>query len=271
MKPACDYRQTEADVRELTGRLIKRFPIAGGARYVCYRVAGTDEFSDVGRHIERLVFESTFAGNDAQFMVREYGPYENASLFFLAVDRLQQLPMGALRVIRHSPVGLKTVNDLASGRLPVYLPVDDMEATHRIRDWSACWDVATVAVAEAYRRTAAKAALQLYRGMYVSALEEGIDHLFAIIDKTPLLAMTEYLSIPFTPLCGTDYFSYLESAESRAVHGYVPDFHPVITSRLAEVGDDPVASRALAYIILGTDDDCLAFSDAAPGRSDRLL
>lgn len=255
------YMRTESDIEELTCRLIDRFPGAEDARYVCYRIAGTDEISDIARSVERTVFESTFAGNDAEFMAREYGPYEDASLFFLTVDRVKRRPTGALRVTRNSPAGFKTINDLASGRLPIHLAEQEVRTSHRIERWDACWDVATLAVSEDYRRTAAKAALQLYRGMYVTALEQGIEHLIAIIDKSPLLAMTEYLSIPFAPLCGTGYFSYLESAESRAVHGYVPDFYPVITGRLAEVHEDPVATAALSYIILGTDDHVLLFED----------
>jgi len=256
------YMRTESDIETLTSRLIDRFPGATDARYVCYRIAGTDEASDIARNVERAVFESTFAGNDAQFMAREYGPYEDASLFFLSVDRMRRRPIGALRVTRNSPAGFKTINDLASGRLPVHLAEEEVSTRHRIQSWDACWDVATLAVSEDYRRTAARAALQLYRGMYVTALEHGIEHLIAIIDKTPLLAMTDYLSIPFTPICGSGYFSYLESAKSRAVHGYVPDFYPVITGRLAEVHKDPVATAALSYIILGTDDHVLLFGEA---------
>ena len=257
--PLCDYNRSPAEIDRLTGRLIDTAGTATDDRFVCYRLDGTDEFSDIGRQIEREVFEATFTGNDADLMVREYGPYERASLFFLSVDRLQRRPVGALRIVGNSPAGLKTVNDLTSAQLPVRLTREQIQEGHRIDDWDSCWDVATVAVAPDYRRAIANTTLQLYRGMYVSALEHHIDHLIAIIDKAPLLAMTDYLSIPFTPLCQTGYFPYLESAESRAVHGFVPDFHPIITARLSELRDDPVAVRALSYIILGTHDQTLLF------------
>ena len=254
------YDRPEADIAALTEALTASQP-ATSDRFVCYRVAGTSPFADLGRHVERVVFSETFPGNNTAFMAREYGLYEQASTFFLSVDRAEKTAMGALRVIRYSPTGFKTLNDLARPDSPIHLSATDVKRYHQIDAWANVWDVGTVAILSGYRRSGASASLQLYRGMYVTALQEGIDHLIAIIDRLPLRAMTDYLAIPFVSLCGTNPFSYLGSPDSRAVYGYIPDFDPIIKRRLPEVHDDPAAIRALNIIINGTNDQALLFTD----------
>lgn len=260
-EPAATFRYdlpTEL-IETLTAKLIGSKRSEADRRFVCYRVSGNSEFSDIGRHLERQVFEETFPGNDAAFMACEYGPYECASIFFLSVDRANERAIGVLRVIRNSPAGLKTVNDLAQPESPVHLTFEQVVAYHNIKELGGAWDVGTVAIPKRYRRSGVSASLQLYRGMYVTALEQNIEHLVAVIDKAPLLALTDYLGIPFVPLCGSDYFSYLESAESRAVYGYVPSFYDAVDKRLQEMSGDPVAVRALRKLGKGSEDHALLF------------
>lgn len=260
-QPTYTYNLSDDCIHDLTHELIEKKRFKSYERFVLYRLAGDDKYSDLGRQVERHVFEETFDGNDAEFMEREYGPYEHASLFFLSVDRQREVPIGVLRIIKNSPVGLKTINDLSSGSLPVTIDKNAIMLTHGINDWNTCWDVATLAVPHEYRRSGASASLQMYRAMYITALNEKIDHLVAITDKAPLIAMTDYLAIPFVPLCGSDYFSYLESAESRAVYGHIPDFDRVINERLSQVSGDLMAMRALRKIIKGTEDYTLFLDD----------
>ena len=254
-----NYDRPDSDIAALTEALITSQP-ASSDRFVCYRVAGTSPYADLGRHVERSVFSETFPGNDTAFMTREYGPYERASTFFVSVDRTSKTVIGALRVIRHSPMGFKTLNDLARPDAPIRLTATDIQRSHQIDAWANVWDVGTVAILGDYRRSGVSASLHLYRGMYLTALEEGVDHLIAIIDQLPLRAMTDYLSIPFVPLCDTDSFSYLGSPDSRAVYGHIPDFDPIIKRRLSEIHDDPAAIRALNIIINGTHDQALLFA-----------
>lgn len=255
------YDLSSGEITALTEKLIASKPSATDDRVVCYRVSGRSQFSDIGRAVERRVFHDAFPGNDAAFMTKEYGPYERASFFFLSVDRAKKTPIGTLRIIRNSPAGLKTLNDLARPGSPVQLTAADVQRYHQIDTFDNVWDIGTFAILNEYRRSGASASLQLYRGLYATALEEGIDHLIAIFDKLPFLALTEYLSIPVVPLCGTDYLSYLGSAESRAIYGHIPGFEPVVSRRLIEVKDDPVAVKALRRLRDGTDDHTLLFDD----------
>ncbi|OBJ90558.1 hypothetical protein [Mycobacterium sp. 1245852.3] len=253
------YDLPNDDIAALTEKLIASKVSATDDRVVCYRVSGRSPFADIGRAIECQVFHDAFPGNDAAFMTTEYGPYERASFFFLCVDREKQTPIGALRIIRDSPAGLKTLNDLARTDAPVQLSATEIQRHHQIDTFKNVWDVGTFAILSEYRRSGASASLQLYRGLYASALEEGVDHLVAIFDKLPYLAATDYLAIPIVPLCGSGYFSYLGSSESRAIYGHIPSFEPAVTRRLMELKDDPDAVRALRRLRDGTDDHLLLF------------
>jgi hypothetical protein len=258
-RSACGrYDLTDDELAALTTELIASKPTAIDDQVVCYRLSGRSRFSDIARTVECKVFDEAFPGNDAAFMSREYGPYDQASFFFLSADRGEKAPIGVLRIIRHSPAGLKTLNDLARSESPVPLSDKDIKRYHRIETLDRVWEVGTFAILSNYRRTGLSASLQLYRGMYATALEEGIDHLIAIFDKAPLLAVNGYLSIPVVPLCGSDYFSYLGSTESRAIYGYIPGFEPVVSQRLREI-DDPDHVRALRKLRDGTDDHVLLF------------
>ncbi|WAC90214.1 hypothetical protein [Mycobacterium sp. Aquia_213] len=255
------YDLPSEDIAALTEKLIATKLSATDDGVVCYRVSGRSPYSDIGRAVECQVFRDAFPGNDAAFMTREYGPYEGASFFFLSVDREKKTPVGALRIIRYSPAGLKTLNDLARPDSPVQLTAAAIQCGHQIDTFESVWDIGTFAILSDYRRSGASVSLQLYRGMYATALEEGIDHLIAIFDKLPLLAATEYLAIPIAPLCGTDYFSYLGSAESRAIYGHIPSFEPAVSRRLIGAKDDPDAVRALRRLRDGTDDHLLLFDN----------
>ncbi|WP_018599366.1 hypothetical protein [Mycobacterium sp. 155] len=257
----CRYDLSGDDITILAKQLLATTVYATDDRVVCFRVSGRSEFSNLGRAVEHEVFRDAFPGNDAAFMTREYGPYEHASFFFIAIDRDADMPIGVLRIIRQSAAGLKTLNDLARPEAPVQLTAAQVQHQHQIDTFDNVWDVGTFAILSQYRRSGLSASLQLYRGLYRTALEEGIDHLIAIFDKLPFLAATGYLAIPIVPLCGTGYFSYLGSPESRAVYGHIPSFKPEVSRRLEEIKDDPDGVRALRQLRDGTADHVLIFNN----------
>lgn len=270
------YRRSDADLHELTLDLIATHESYNNERFVCYYVSGDSPHSDIARTLERRVFEEAFEGNDAAFMKQEYGPYEEASKFFISVDRATGTPTGALRVIEDSEVGFKTFNDLDARAhepqpLPPYLDTETIIKTHAI-DPLKCWDIGTVAIPKDFRQSGVST--QLYRGMYGRACYEGIDHFVSIIDERPLFAMRHFLNIPFVPMCDSEPFEYLGSPKSEAVYGHVSKFDPVINNKLdtltAEVERAPSQTdgevifkikviKALAKIIRGTEDEKLFF------------
>ncbi len=250
------YDLSEDEVATLTAELLAS--LAGAwpdrYRYVGIELPGQSRFSNIARHIERVVFEDCF-GNDAAEMTAEYGPYEAASVFFVSIDRTTQLPSGALRVIANSAQGLKTLNDARSA--PFHIRLDDVASQHGIGSHDGVWDAGTVAVLPEHRSGEGAVSVQLYRAMYLSALQHGIDHLVSIIDAVPLRKLVEYLGIPFVPLAGSAPGPYLGSVKSQAVYCHIPDFRRS-TRRHRWTVRGFFARKPLARLARGSEDNALS-------------
>ena len=225
-------------------------------RFVCVEINNNSKYANLCRYVERVVFEQAF-GNDSEELKREYGPYDPASRFFLSIDRTQKMPTGMIRIIQNSPEGLKTLNDVAEP--PLNLRPEVVKDEHSL-DINKTWDVGTVAVMPEFRSGEGAVSVQLYRAMYKSACNHGIDHLVSVIDDRALTKLTDYLGIPFVPLADSKPFSYLGSEKSQAVYGYIPEFYAKMNRRRYTLKGF-MARRALGHLVQGTRDDALFLSE----------
>jgi hypothetical protein len=225
---ACRYDLREEEVGALTREVLETYPTAEGVKYVCFVIDGFGRYSNLGRSVEVKVFEATF-GNDAAVMQEEYGPYEGASSFILIIDKANCFPVGALRIIKNSCVGLKTLVDIE--RPPLSISEQEMTSFHGVDTLDSCWDVGTLAVVKEERNTASDfmVSTALYRTLYTEAVKYGIEHLVSIIDQKAYENL-KFLGVPFIPMVHSDYFSYLNSKKSIAVHGHVTDFFDKVDS-----------------------------------------
>lgn len=209
------------------------------ARIACFQIEGTDPFANVARQIEREVFEDTW-GNDSATMKQEYGPYDESSVFFLAVDTEAQVPAGVLRMIRNSPAGLKTLVDLddciKSPIAPIPIPVDDAMRHHGIDDLDTCWDGATAAVPRRYRSKLPAVYLQIMRVVSAAAIRENIQHFVAVLDAPVFRAAREVLGLPLVPLAGTPAFTHMDAPNNQAVYAHVSSLLRVAVRRNRKVG-----------------------------------
>lgn len=222
------YDLREEEVAALTRELLDGYPTVEGVKYVCYVIDGYGHYSNLGRSVETKVFEATF-GNDAGVMQEEYGPYEGTSSFILIIDRVSCSPVGALRVIKNSSVGLKSLVDVK--KPPLSISEQEMTSFHGVDSLDSCWDVGTLAVVIEERNTASDfmVSTALYRTLYTEAVKNGIEHLISIIDQKAFENL-KFLGVPFVPIVHSDYFSYLNSKKSIAVYGHVPDFFDKVDS-----------------------------------------
>jgi hypothetical protein len=175
-----------------------------------------DPAAEIARSVEREVFLEAF-GNTAELLATEYGPYEPSSLFVCVVDHRARRPAGAMRLIVPTPggPGLKSLNDLEPtwgapatallSRLGIAPPPGGM------------WDIATLAVAPAYRTAAATGlvSLGLYQSVVRTAGAAGIEWLCAILDVTVFRMTRAKFAGPFDPI--TDPRPYLGSPSSVPV------------------------------------------------------
>ena len=248
------------EIESLTTQLLSDNPPNPDYQFVCYQLNGADKLSDIGRYVERIVFEDSFEGNDAAFMQKEYGPYEAASRFFVTVDTQKSRPVGVLRVITPSAAGLKTLKDFEQVH-PIH--AHHVYDHHAIASDEPVWDIGTVAVLPEYRDGSGKgsaASLQLFRAVYRDAMESDIKHLVSIIDKKAHAKLTGYLGVPFVALAGSPPFAYLGSKKSRAVYGRADEFYEKMTALprgpLGQIRRR-LAKAALQILVYGSRDDTI--------------
>ena len=158
----------------------------GCDRFACFALEGTDPFANIARQLEREVFEHSW-GNDSATMKKEYGPYDESSVFFMVVDTHDKVPAGVAADDPQLPG--RTQDDRRPRRLPSSppsrrraIPVADVMRHHGIDDLDRCWDGATAAIPRQYRRRLAATHVQLMRIMAMAAMRENIQHFVAVLD-----------------------------------------------------------------------------------------
>ncbi len=251
----CDYDLSNEHMRGLTADLLKDREPTCTMRYVTYMISANYTYSNIARTVERTVFDEAF-GNDADEMKKEYGPYEEQSRFLLSVDRVASLPVGVLRIIENGDNGLKSLNDFTSSHPD--LSMKDIEAFHGVNDFENCWDIGTVAILPGNRSSTGEVSLQLYRGMYRTAEEEGVSQFVSIVDHKAYRMLTGHLGIPFVSLAGSEPFEYLGSTSSHALYGSVQEFYPKMSEKLQQVRGS-LARSAMLRLVEGTHDAALQF------------
>lgn len=215
------YNLSDFQRDELTREFLSTKTYSTRDRFACFEIEGGEPFSNIARQMEREVFQESF-GNDAVMLAAEYKPYENSSLFFLAVDTEKKVPAGAMRMIRNSSAGLKTLVDLAdSATTPVPVRTDDVRRHHGIEELDRCWDGATATVPRRYRRSLAAIHLQTLFAWYAAAVHENVEHFVSILDAPVYMVVQRTFGLPIVPLADTPPFSYMGS-ECQAVYAHVP-------------------------------------------------
>ena len=218
------YDLSDAERNALTEQFLATKRLGCG-RFACFAIESTDPFANIARQLEREVFQDSW-GNDAATMKKEYGPYDESSVFFMAVDTVDKVPAGVLRMIRNSPAGLKTIVDLddrlKSPIAPTTIPVGDVMEHHGIDDLDRCWDGATAAIPRKYRRRLAATHVQIMRVMALAALRENIEHFVAVLDAPVVRAARDVLRLPLVALADTPPFTHMDAPNNQAVYAHVP-------------------------------------------------
>lgn len=234
------YDLSAAETTELTREFLSTRCTEGAERFVCYEIEGTDRFANIPRQLEREVFEDSW-GNDAATMRQEFGPYDESSLFFVAIDTHTSVPAGMLRMIRNSPAGLKTLVDLddstKSPIAPIAIPVEDVLRFHGIDDLDRCWDGASAAIPARYRRRMATMHVQIMAAWSAAAMRENIEHFVAVLDAPVFKAARDLLGLPLVPLADTPPFTHMDAPNNQAVYAHLLSTLAVAAQGNRKVGD----------------------------------
>lgn len=221
------YEFSQAEVRNLCGDFLESREIRPDSPFGCYITKGTNKYSNLGRYVESTVFSESFQ-NSSETMSREYGPYDQASTFFVVVDHEQQMPVGVMRIIENSPSGLKSLVDLPNTELNI-LPEDVYQAYSMLPD--KCVDLATLAILKDYRGPAANflPATLMYRTLYLQVLSNPeFSHVIGIVDQGAKRNL-DFLKFPFKTIFDSGAFNYLDSPNSYALFAETAAFFPQLT------------------------------------------
>lgn len=207
-------------IHGLVNGLIPPEEVRGGRAYGVHVVEDGNEAADIGRYVEWTVFEEFF-DNDLERMKKEYSPYDESSTFLLVLDYEKAEPMGAIRIIKPSEAGLKSLGDLVQPDSPWYTPGDTLESRYQEigDDPDHTVDIATMAVMPDYRsnHSAQGASAALYSTCVRWSLANGFNHWVTIVDKN-ILDMMQSWGEPFQAFKGADWKSYIDSPASLPVH-----------------------------------------------------
>lgn len=173
------------------------------------------ELHDAARDCEANVFLRAF-GNTRSELDEEYGPYDAASHFVALVDGTGDV-VGSCRLIAPSPVGLKTIHDIAGAPWSV----DGHRAMRAAGvDLDAAWDVATIAVRHD-RPVTPLASAALFHGMLQTARANSVRWIVMMLDEQvrQLLQMAGWIA---RAIPGTGPAPYLGSPATTPLYGDLP-------------------------------------------------
>lgn len=250
------YKSTD-DTKIKVIQLLEEYPPPDlNNKYACYKIYGESSYCDIARSVEFDVFREAF-GDGPELMDQEYQNYEQHSVFFLVIDREDCCAAGALRIIKNSNAGLKTLADISHA--PLSITLENFISYYKIDNMDACWDIATAVVLKKYRAHAykLKVSIYLYHILYKQSIKNNIHHHVSIMDKHIHTHLTRILAMPYTPIMNSSCFSYLGSESSLAVYGKTSEFRPSVDSHI-----DSLSPRA--FRTLGPYFDCLLLGDDVP-------
>jgi hypothetical protein len=164
---------------------------------------------------EARVFLHAF-GNTAEQLEDEYGPYDAASHFIALADSDDEV-VASCRVIAPSPLGLKTIHDIAGA--PWF--VDGARAMRAAgADLATAWDVTTIAVRHDIDVTPLASAA-LFHGMLLAARANSVRSIVMMLDDH-VRRLLELAGFVARPIPGTAPAPYLGSAATVPLVGDVP-------------------------------------------------
>lgn len=192
--------------------------LTDGPRYALMVINNDSEFSNLARSVEAEVFSEYF-GNDPQLMAEEYGPYEDASTFFLVVDTEDKRRAGVMRILRNSSLGFKATNDVSAMGITDLEPRQVLENIG-VKSEETTLEIATIAAAPDYRgeKTNSLISAAMYRALHKYCHANGYTDLIAIIDAKPLQNLHDiHLPVRTSPHVQSP-FAYLDAKANSLIH-----------------------------------------------------
>jgi hypothetical protein len=243
---------TPEPLRDLTDTYLRASGAAQAAGFGVYAFTAADPFSELARHVERVVFDEFF-GNSPELLAEQYDPFEANTIFLTVLDHHRRLPAGVIRVIRPSPAGFKSLLDIETvwGQ-----PLDDVLAdTGLAFDHERVWDLATLSVAPDYRGAATRnlVSLALYQTLFMAGQALDVRWFVGVADLVVLDLLQQRLGHPFQRFARLEPLYYLGSPKSLPVYIDVPAYRARLSKTDPAVHDILFAGKGLEASVAAPD------------------
>lgn len=170
---------------------------------------------DSARECEAEVFLRWY-GNTRDDLAREYGPYEDRSVFLVIADRRDEVT-AAMRLI--APGGANGLKVLADVGEPPWKVDGARSAAAAGIDLSATWEVATLGVRRRGTAHERHQSVALYHGLGAVHRANGMTSFVAILDDT-VRRLLGSVGLTTQVLPGTRSAPYLGSAASTPIYAH---------------------------------------------------
>ena len=239
-------RAPNEELRDLAGAVMAK----GATEPLGLYVFRADEpGAELSKSVERMVYEEDF-GAASESLDEEFAPYEKSMLLVCILDHRLRRPVGTLRLIFPSPVGLKVLNDFEAvwGR-----PASTLFAQAGFEyEPGRTFNIASLAVAPNYRRAAFQGLVTM--SLFQSASQIGLRSEMSWFLATlyvPVLRMLQWkFHRPFSEFTGVEPRSFpdREPGASLPAWGNLHAWHARLRERdqvlhdimVRGVGLDPV-------------------------------
>jgi len=161
---------------------------------------------------EAAVFAKVY-GNTAAQLAEEYGPYSDASVF-IAIYEPGGDAVGAVRLIRPTEIGLKTLHDVAGP--PWSLDVPRMARAARL-DLTRTWDFTTLGARRGLRRWSSLVSAGLFHGLVQAVRANDIGSAVMMIDER-VRGLLSMAGMTGQTMPGAYATAYLGSASTTPVY-----------------------------------------------------
>jgi len=161
---------------------------------------------------EAAVFDQAY-GNSAAELAEAYGPYAPASVF-IAVFEPGGDAVGAVRLIRPTELGLKTLHDVA--RPPWSLDVPRMARAARL-ELDRTWDFTTLGMRRGLRKHSTMVSAALFHGLVQAVRANNIPTAVMMIDER-VRGLLRLAGMTGQTMPGAQTASYMGSAKCTPVY-----------------------------------------------------
>lgn len=174
----------------------------------------TGDLLEAARDCEADVFWQWYR-NTREEMEREYGPYEDRSVFLAVTDAHDDVTAVMRLIAPGGPAGLKTLTDVAAEPWNVD---GRRAATAAGLDLATTWEIATLGSRRRQAASSIRNSMALYFGFGVLARVNAMSAFVSILDDR-VRRLLDMVGLATLPLPGTRAGAYLGSAASTPVYG----------------------------------------------------